>query len=156
MRFLVLLSACVALLLAVPTHSTTMTEPEYQAAFTKYIKHYNKRYTAIDFHSHYSTFKHNLAVIDTHNQQANATFRMGINRFTDVELTEFAARYNGWRPTKADTNESLRVGVKAAVGTVPTSLDWRKKGAVTDVKDQGHTHTFSHSLADLLSPIIGC
>lgn len=144
MRSLVLLAAFVLLLSIIPVNSL-MTERDYQLAFTKYVKHYNKHYTTSTFHSHYNTFKHNVDLIDSHNQQTNTTFRMAINAFTDMELTEFAAQYNGWRPAKTDTDMSERVKpVLPEDSVLPTSLDWRKKGAVTAVKDQGQSHYYTH------------
>ena len=139
MRSLVLLSAVLLLASVLPVQSL-MTERDYQLAFTKYVKHYNKHYSASDFHSHYSTFKHNVDLIDAHNQQANTTFRMGINAFTDMELGEFAGKYNGWRQAKTDKPASERVKVKLAEGVAAaSSLDWRKSGVVTAVKDQGQS-----------------
>jgi len=136
MRSLVLVIAIVLLLSIVSGHSL-QSDREYQVAFIKYVKQFNKHYSTSDFHAHYQTFKRNVDIIDAHNRQDNATFRMAINAFTDMELADFAAKYNGWRPAKTDTEESVRVKVKQPVGEVAAKLDWRTSGAVTAVKDQG-------------------
>jgi len=136
MRSLVLLSVLV-LLLSVLSVNSSKTEQEYRLAFTKYVKHYNKHYTTTDFLSHYTTFKLNIDIIDNHNTQANRTFNMGINAFTDMTREEFSATHNGWRPAKSDTDMSERVKLQLPEGGAPASLDWRKQGVVTTVKDQG-------------------
>ena len=138
MRSFVLLSALVLLLSVLSVHSLR-TEREYQLSFTKFVKAHHKHYSTLEYFLAYNTFKRNVDIIDAHNAQPGATFRMAINQFADMELDDFAAKYNGWRPTKADTDrQSAQVPAPArkAVAAL-TSLDWRMAGAVTAVKDQG-------------------
>lgn len=56
----------------------------------------------------------------------------GITKFMDLSPEEFKAQYLTYRPS----NTTQRVPVKIN-GDLATSVDWRKKGAVTEVKDQG-------------------
>ena len=153
MRSLVLLSALLLVLSVLPVHGSfngVKTEREYQASFSHYIRQYNKHYTTSAFYSHYLTYKRNLDTINAHNQLSNTTFRMGINAFTDMESADVAATYNGWRPAKLDMDTSERVKVQLPAGGVPTSLDWRTKGAVTAVKDQGQSPVVSYCCTDTL------
>ncbi|KAI4296984.1 hypothetical protein L6164_036897 [Bauhinia variegata] len=66
-----------------------------------------------------------------------------LNKFSDLTIEEFIASHTGRR------NPSLRKSSKVAsfspldLDDVPASLDWREKGAVTPVKDQGSCWAFS-------------
>lgn len=58
---------------------------------------------------------------------------MAVNQFTDMTDEEFEAQYLSYRPP--ERNESAVV--EELDVAVPDSFDWRTKGAVLSVKDQG-------------------
>merc|ERR1719153_470175 len=77
-------------------------------------------------------------MIEEHNKKHEAgeeTFKMGINRFTDMLQSEVDAMMKGYRPSKK-TGQKF-AAKKTMVARVPDSIDWREKGIVTPVKDQG-------------------
>uniref|UniRef100_A0A453H5R1 Vignain n=1 Tax=Aegilops tauschii subsp. strangulata TaxID=200361 RepID=A0A453H5R1_AEGTS len=85
----------------------------------------------------FEVFKANVAFIESFNAE-NRKFWLGVNQFTDLTNDEF-------RATK--TNKGLKMsGGRAPTGfkysnvsidALPTAVDWRTKGVVTPIKDQG-------------------
>jgi len=80
----------------------------------------------------------NLKHIQHHNLEFDMgkhTYTLGMNAFGDLTNEEFKALYLGTkRPT--NTNGTLFLGL-LNVNDLPDSVDWRTKGYVTGVKDQG-------------------
>lgn len=64
-------------------------------------------------------------------------FYVGLNKFADLTNTEFRERYTGLnRPLIKLTNPENLFSYDQTQA-LPSSVDWRAKGAVTAVKDQG-------------------
>merc|ERR1712126_78726 len=61
------------------------------------------------------------------------TYKMGVNKFTDLLFSEFAEQVL-MKPRQV---EVPAVSSSQSNGAYPDSFDWREKGAVTKVKDQG-------------------
>ncbi|KAH9663713.1 putative cysteine protease RD21B [Citrus sinensis] len=88
----------------------------------------------------FQIFKDNLRFIDEHNS-LNRTYKVGLNKFADLTNEEYRAMYLG---TRSDAKRRLmkskvasqRYAFKAG-DELPESVDWREKGAVNPVKDQG-------------------
>jgi C1A family cysteine protease len=83
--------------------------------------------------------------VNNHNirfAQGLETYQKGINKFSDIPAKEFLEKYTGAKlPVKGrmlDEQESEMLFSSKRVGRqLPTSFDWRSRGAVTPVKDQG-------------------
>lgn len=85
-------------------------------------------------------FKDNMDFVNKVNE-GNRTYKLSANKFADLTNEEFRASRTGYKlsnepksPTTASTDSSFKY---ASVTNVPGSMDWRKEGAVTAVKDQG-------------------
>ncbi|KAJ0082185.1 hypothetical protein Patl1_10380 [Pistacia atlantica] len=82
----------------------------------------------------FKIFKDNLEYIESVNREGRP-YKLGLNEFTDLTNEEFRASRNGYkRGSISSGTTSFRY---ENVTAVPTTMDWRKKGAVTPVKDQG-------------------
>ena len=105
--------------------------------FSNFQERFSKRYeTFEEMVSRFGIFRDNLRAIITHNMDTTQNFTMGVNQFTDLTAQEFKDQYvNGRR----DTNlQSFGCKSFASSGSgLPSSVDWRQKGVVNSVRDQG-------------------
>jgi len=90
----------------------------------------------------YNIFKTNLAAIEAHNEKyrkGESSFTMGMNRFGDWTNAEYQ-RILGLKRKSEGVQSNLALGTHqphSHAAAPPASWDWRTRGAVTDVKDQG-------------------
>ncbi|XP_062983379.1 procathepsin L-like [Elgaria multicarinata webbii] len=88
-----------------------------------------------------ATWEENLRRIKQHNYEASLgmhTYTMGMNHFGDLTEEEFNQRLNCFRPDLAEQdggNDTLFQETSNL--EIPRHVDWRTKGYVTRVKDQG-------------------
>jgi len=103
--------------------------------FSKFIKTYNKQYTDDELVSKFNIYQENVKKINQHNSEGHS-WSMSINQFTDLTSDEFKSVTLCNHMPKLNTQKvSLRYDLPD--DTLPSSIDWTTKGAVTDVKDQG-------------------
>ena len=67
------------------------------------------------------------------------SYKLSLNKYADLLHHEFVQTLNGYNKTSAlsKTREEGATFISPANVQVPKSTDWRTKGAVTDIKDQG-------------------
>lgn len=85
-------------------------------------------------------FKRNLKYIVERNAMQNSpiSHRLGLNRFADMSNEEFKNKFISKVKKPLNKKRSSGLHVKDVFcEDAPHSLDWRKKGALTGVKDQG-------------------
>ncbi|KAL0315697.1 UNVERIFIED_CONTAM: Senescence-specific cysteine protease SAG39 [Sesamum radiatum] len=83
----------------------------------------------------FKIFKDNVEFIDAFNAAGTWPYKLGINAFADQTNEEFKAARNGL--FKVQKLSKVTPFKYENVSALPSSMDWRKKGAVTPIKDQG-------------------
>jgi len=130
MKAVVLLVLCVVAVSARPY----MSESDYQTAFVDWSRTYNKLYDNSELFTRFENFKMFLNEVNAHNA-LNASWTAGLNEFADMSHEEFVATHTGRRTNPVNARQSEpELNVLTAV---PNDVDWRTKGAVTPVKNQG-------------------
>jgi len=90
-------------------------------------------------HLRKSIFMKNLNFIRQHNakyERGEVTFTVGVNRFADLTNQEFRDQVNGFKVPDGHGRSDLKFEEDESF-EAPKTVDWRKKGAVTPIKDQG-------------------
>jgi len=111
-------------------------EMKSQQDFTAFAKKYNKQYSTDEMFQRFSVYKKNVAMIASHNSEKEG-YTMAVNEFTDLTWEEFSAQYKGYNHREASFSRSLNKHVVDSTVELADDVDWRTKGAVTPVKDQG-------------------
>lgn len=85
----------------------------------------------------FQIFKDNVKFIEEFNEDGNQSYKLGINEFADQTNVEFQASRNGYKMNANSRTSQTTLFRYENVTAVPSSMDWRKNGAVTPIKDQG-------------------
>ncbi|KAL9375438.1 hypothetical protein Peur_032317 [Populus x canadensis] len=108
--------------------------------YERWRSHHTVSTSLDEKHKRFNVFKENVMHVHKTNKMGKP-YKLKLNKFADMTNHEFRSVYAGskvkhhrmFRGTPRG-NGSFMYG---KVEKVPTSVDWRKKGAVTAVKDQG-------------------
>jgi len=105
-----------------------------QRAFTSYTIQWDKKYeSTAEMFKRFTIYKANMAYIASRNAE-NLGFTLAPNQFTDLTNEEFRALLN--RPASSPQPEEELLDMTNPIEE-PTDFDWREKGAVQKVKNQG-------------------
>jgi cathepsin H len=87
----------------------------------------------------FANFKATLQRVGEHNARQDATYTLEANKFADMTWAEFrAVRFGAEQHCSAThTSENAEARARHTAAVVPDSIDWRQKGVVSPVKDQG-------------------
>jgi C1A family cysteine protease len=99
---------------------------------TYVIEHTKGYHTVNEFQLHEDLFVESEKIINEHNM-GNASFLLGHNVLSDM-TQEQKAKMRGRLPRR---EEKLRNVVMLDETNVPATIDWRQKGAVNKIQDQG-------------------
>ena len=99
-----------------------------EKAFVSWMKNTNQIYTGDEYQARLGIFLTNARLVQEHN--AKGTFKVSLNKFAAMTPAEYKALL-GFKP-QIKKNKAVKSNFKNA-----DSLDWREKGAVVAVKDQG-------------------
>jgi C1A family cysteine protease len=100
--------------------------------FNLFTERFHRRYSSIEeLENRFSIFRKNYITIHSHNKE-NQSFTLKMNQFGDLTQEEFKS-YIGNMPQRG----SFGCSVFMNISETPDFVDWREKGAVSSVKDQG-------------------
>eukprot|EP00128_Syssomonas_multiformis_P007571 Colp12_sorted_trinity150504_noHs@22860 len=102
--------------------------------FNSWKQNFAKAYKTVQEEAHRaSIFFSNLEKILTHNA-GNHTYKLALNQFADMTFDEFKGYLTAFPQYKRTPGSTY---LAAENVELPTSIDWRTKGYVTAVKNQG-------------------
>ncbi|XP_010526865.1 PREDICTED: cysteine protease XCP1 [Tarenaya hassleriana] len=106
--------------------------------FGSWMSKHSKFYGSLEERVHrFEIFRDNLMHINRRNNEISS-YWLGLNEFADLTHDEFKNRYLGLsKPEISRKRETSAKFRYRDVDGLPKSVDWRKKGAVTPVKNQG-------------------
>uniref|UniRef100_A0A7S3G7G8 Uncharacterized protein n=1 Tax=Palpitomonas bilix TaxID=652834 RepID=A0A7S3G7G8_9EUKA len=110
------------------------SEEEYAGLFKSYVRQFAKRYDVTEFIDRYNVFKANLDKIETFMARKDRDVDLAVNEFADLTQDEFKKAYLGFQLKSIPTKGAPKVNSNPSNDI---DIDWRKKGAVTPVKNQG-------------------
>jgi len=130
---ILIFGACSSLASTSPNDKREFLYQRFEQWVARYGRQYSNKY---EKETRFNIYKENVAFIDNSNIIANKPYRLIDNQFADLTTEEFKSQRTGFKglgdlppPTTTFKYENVSV--------VPSSLDWRTKGAVMPVKDQG-------------------
>jgi len=113
-------------------------ELEVFKSFLQFVQTHQKKYLESEFELRYNNFKENLVKIKQLNEKSpNKVF--GVNKFADMSQEEFRSKYLMKKGViKKNTNIKPEDVLQPRPNIdLPATWDWRWRGAVTRVKNQG-------------------
>jgi C1A family cysteine protease len=107
----------------------------HQKEFSIFRERFSKMYsTKEELESRFTIFRQNFVNILAHNADRSQNFTLGVNQFTDLSPEEFKQLYVGGK--KPLGSYGCNAFSSSASGA-PSSIDWRTKGVVNPIRDQG-------------------
>ncbi|KAF5743709.1 vignain [Tripterygium wilfordii] len=108
--------------------------------YERWRSHHTVSRSIVEKHERFNVFKENVKHVHRTNKM-DKPYKLKLNKFADLTNHEFKSMYAG---SKIKHHRTFRGAPSASgsfmyanVESVPPSVDWRKKGAVAAVKDQG-------------------
>lgn len=124
-------------LLALETNARSLEDASLLERYEQWMTQNGKVYKGSQEKAlRYQIFKENVQFIEAFNKGGNKPYKLGINQFADLTNEEFKTR-NKFKGHMCSTITRTPTFKYEHVTSVPAALDWRQKGAVTPIKDQG-------------------
>ncbi|XP_021714992.1 thiol protease aleurain-like [Chenopodium quinoa] len=104
-------------------------------SFARFIHRHGKRYeTAHEMLTRFEIYRENLKLIRSSNKKA-LSYKLHVNQFADWTWEEFQRHRLG---AAQNCSATLKGSHKLTRAVAPQTQDWRAKGIVSPVKNQGH------------------
>ncbi|KAI9176531.1 hypothetical protein LWI28_003927 [Acer negundo] len=115
----------------ITSYDPVTMEQRYERWLTRYDREYGSRE---ERKLRFQIYTSNVQFIDSINLQ-DLPFKLTDNQFADLTNKEFRSTYMGFRST--GQQRATECTQCFEFQDLPTTVDWRTKGAVTPVKNQG-------------------
>ncbi|XP_026172869.1 cathepsin K [Mastacembelus armatus] len=133
-------STVVVMLLLASTAVGNQDEASLDSQWEEWKLKYRKAYNGLaEEEIRRAIWEKNLRMIEAHNQEAALglhSFLMGMNHMGDMTLEEVSRTMTGLR-VPMEHERSFTMALSDRVSKLPKSVDYRKKGMVSAVKNQG-------------------
>ncbi|CAL9138666.1 unnamed protein product [Musa acuminata var. zebrina] len=121
-----------------PTASGGVPDHAVVEKFERWMAKYGRAYkNMIEKSYRLGVFAKNLKYVDAFSKSGRRNYTIGLNQFADLTNEEFMATHTGLRRPNAASKPPASPCSYQNVTGVPSSVDWRRRGAVSPVKDQG-------------------
>jgi cathepsin L len=135
MKYLILLAVVVGVVQSLSL--IDLAKDEWEA----FKHHHGKSYdNEIEERFRMKIYLENRHRIAKHNKDGGASYKLAVNKYADMLPHEFRTRMNGFRSDLRNQSSHLLMAasfIEPDNVVLPKTVDWREKGAVTPVKDQG-------------------
>ncbi|KAG6512817.1 vignain-like [Zingiber officinale] len=116
------------------------TEENLWNLYERWQSHHGVARSHYEKHLRFDVFKENAKYIHESNKMEKG-YTLSLNKFGDMTRDEFRSTYTGSRIDRHSLFRESRTGkgsfMYENVTDLPSAVDWRQKGAVTGIKDQG-------------------
>nr|GMD06788.1 ervatamin-B-like [Ipomoea batatas] len=135
LAILFLLGAC-----AYEATSRTLEEKSLVQLHEKWMARHARSYkNDVEKNERFNIFKQNLKFINSFNKAGNRSYKLGLNKFSDMSPEEFKAtmlneQHTLSGPKRFPNGNSIG---KESLIDAPNSVNWIERGAVTAIKSQG-------------------
>ncbi|XP_061339992.1 cysteine proteinase COT44-like [Gastrolobium bilobum] len=139
--FISFFTMSLALDMSIISYTNDHDQSSVMAMYEEWLVKHQKVYNGLgEKDKRFQVFKENLGFIDEHNAQ-NLTYKLGLNKFADLTTDEYRAMFLGTKnDAKRRVMKTKSTGHRYAYNAgdrLPVHVDWRLKGAVAPIKDQG-------------------
>jgi cathepsin L len=109
-----------------------------EASFRDWMTTHKREYQSqTEYQYRLGVYKYNMDYIENHNQQ-NLGFTLGMNQFGDLTSQEFGQKYLQRNKYHVDVpRQTPKALAQNDADAVPDSVDWRTKGVVGPVENEG-------------------
>ncbi|XP_038684098.1 senescence-specific cysteine protease SAG39-like [Tripterygium wilfordii] len=115
--------------------SRTLQDASMLEKYQQWMHRYGRAYKdEAEKEQRFKIFSQNVARIEAFNKAGNKFYKLGINEFADLTNEEFRTSRNRLKGHMV-SNDDVSFKYQNVTG-IPSSMDWRREGAVTPVKNQ--------------------
>uniref|UniRef100_UPI00398E9FE8 procathepsin L-like n=1 Tax=Pristiophorus japonicus TaxID=55135 RepID=UPI00398E9FE8 len=127
------------LMVVLAVTATSQFDPVLTEGWEKWKVFHQKQDTGHEENARRMVWEKNFRFVGYHNLEYSMgkhTYDLQMNQFGDMTLEEFNERMNGFRLFKPRNSSDQLLRIPESV-EIPKRVDWRDKGYVTPVKNQG-------------------